>query len=269
MKNLSTTYPQDGYKISDPIAVFDSGIGGLTTLSQVRKLLPGENFIYFADIAHAPYGEKSTAEIVSLMEKNTGYLLEKKIKALVIACNTATSAAAALLRSRLNLPVLGLEPALKPAAARHQRIAVLATSLTLREEKFSRLMTEIAQDKQVLSLPCPGLMELAEKDFTAETAHQYLRCLIDPYTDKVEALVLGCTHYVFFRSWLEQNYPQLVIYDGNMGVARHLQHVLEEKNLINRNKEQGFLQWDCSLPSGEERDAFINKCQQNYYYLNR
>lgn len=263
MKNISTTYPQIGYNLYQPITVFDSGVGGITVLSQARKLLPGEDFRYFADIGNAPYGDKSTAQIQALMRENCRRLCALGCKALVLACNTATSAAAAMLRQEYALPILGLEPALKPAVLRHKRVLVMATRLTLREQKFAALLNQVAGDNQVISLACPGLMEMVEEDFHSEKIYAYLRRLLDPYCGKAEALVLGCTHYIFLRRWLEENYPCFAIYDGNFGVSQHLYKVLVQNNLLRQDKTPGKIIWDCSLPPGEERRRFLYKCRRD------
>ncbi|MEG1661810.1 MAG: glutamate racemase, partial [Clostridiales bacterium] len=259
MTNSSTNYPHNSQPLKDSIAVFDSGVGGITVLAAARKLLPGENFRYFADIVHAPYGDKDSGQVLSLMKQNIDYLVAQGTKAVVIACNTATSAAAEALRSYLSLPVLGIEPALKPAALAHRHIVVLATKLTLREEKFARLLQNIGGDCQVIPLACPGLMELAEADFASEEAHIYLNNLLYPYRECMEAVVLGCTHYVFFRPWIQQSFPRLAIYDGNQGVSQHLAHVLAEKKLLNPTNQCGKIIWDCSLQQGRQRQEFVAK----------
>jgi len=249
------------------IAVFDSGIGGISVLSSAIKRLPQENFIYFADIAHAPYGEKTAEEVRRLMGNNCDYLLSKGIKALVIACNTATSAAAWQLRDKLSIPVLGVEPAVKPAVAENcGKIAVLATSLTIKEEKFSHLLAELVADQQIIPLACPGLMELAEQDPFSAAARDYLENLLRPYADEIDAVVLGCTHYVFFRPLLAELFPYLQVYDGNQGVSRHLEKVLLDNCLTGG---EGRLVWDCSFEHGQQRDDFIAKCQRYFQYARR
>ncbi|MCR4962823.1 MAG: glutamate racemase [Firmicutes bacterium] len=260
---MSTSYPQTGYNLYQPITVFDSGVGGITVLAQARKLLPAEDFRYFADIANAPYGDKSTAQIQELMRDNCRRLYALGSKALVLACNTATSAAAAMLRQDYDLPILGLEPALKPAVLRHKRVLVMATRLTLREKKFAALLDQVGKDAQVIPLACPGLMEMVEEDFRSEKIYAYLRHLLEPYRGRAGALVLGCTHYVFLRRWLEENYPCFVIYDGNTGVSQHLYTVLAQKGLLRQAETPGNILWDCSLPPGEERRSFLDKCRRD------
>ena len=218
---------------NDPIGVFDSGLGGISTLQEMRRLLPGEDFIYYGDIGNAPYGTKSRDEVLRCVRNVVEILLRERIKALAIACNTATSAAAAALRQELEIPVIGMEPALKPAheIRKNGKILVLATPLTLREEKFSRLMERYGEGAE--KVPCPGLMELVEAEDT-EGAQNYLRTLLGQYRpEDVDAIVLGCTHYVFLREMIESMIPdRITVTDGNAGTARQLRRVLEGRGLL-------------------------------------
>ena len=146
-----------------PIAVFDSGLGGISVLRALVQRLPGEDFLYFGDSANAPYGVRPVAEVRRLTQDVIGRLYDRGIKAAVIACNTATSAAIGPLRAAFpDIPVIGIEPALKPAVAHHRRVLVLATPLTLREEKFVALMHQCAGCAEIVPLPCPELVEFVE-----------------------------------------------------------------------------------------------------------
>ena len=148
----------------DPVGVFDSGVGGISTLREMIRELPEERFIYFGDMANAPYGTKTTEQVTECVRNVVGHLMTRNIKALVIACNTATGAAAATLRSELTIPVVGMEPALKPAskARKNGSVLVLATPLTLHQEKFENLMKQYGEG--AVKVPCPGLMEIVEAD---------------------------------------------------------------------------------------------------------
>ncbi len=218
---------------SSPIGVFDSGVGGISVMAALRRALPGEDFIFFGDTAHAPYGTKSQAEVLTLVTRVMERLLGYGVKAVVIACNTATSAAAAALREAYTLPIIGMEPALKPAhALRHGgQILVLATPTTLRLPKFQRLMERYGEG--AVPLPCPGLMELVERE-SFDQAGRYLREHFAPYDmARVDAVVLGCTHYTFLRPVLKDLLPPAVsVLDGNEGTARQLARVLAEKQLL-------------------------------------
>ena len=222
-----------GINREDPIGVFDSGVGGISTLGAMAYLLPGENFIYYGDTRNAPYGTKSTDEVIHCVREVTAQLLEEHIKALVIACNTATGAAAATLRRELTLPVIGMEPALKPAweAHRNGNILVLATPLTLRQEKFTVLMEKYGE--HACTLPCEGLMELVENE-DDHAAEIYLRNLFSEWKEEeISAVVLGCTHYVFLKPMIRAMLPpHVLITDGNEGTARQLKRVLEGHMLL-------------------------------------
>ena len=220
----------------NPIGVFDSGIGGISTLKEMIRELPREHFIYYGDTANAPYGTKSTKEVIACVRNVVGHLREKDIKALVIACNTATGAAAATLRRELTIPVIGMEPALKPASEKREggSILVMATPLTLQMEKFNLLMSKYGEG--AVRVPCPGLMELVEKD-DEEAARQYLKKVFERYpADRVDAVVLGCTHYVFLKDMIRDLLPdRITITDGNAGTARQLKRVLARENLLNED----------------------------------
>ncbi len=221
-------------KKRDPIGVFDSGVGGISTLREMIRELPGERFIYFGDMANAPYGTKSTEEVITCVRRVVEKLQEKQIKALVIACNTATGAAAATLRAELTIPVVGMEPALKPASKvrKNGAVLVLATPLTLQQEKFENLMKQYGQG--AVKVPCPGLMELVEADDGTGALH-YLQDLFSRYpVDQVDAVVLGCTHYVFLKDMIRDLLPErIAITDGNAGTARQLRRVLDREGLLN------------------------------------
>ena len=219
---------------TDPIGIFDSGLGGISTLNEMRKLLPGERFIYYGDTGNAPYGTKSREEVLQCVRRVVDRLTGERIKALVIACNTATSVAAAQLRRELQIPVIGMEPALKPAheIRKSGKILVLATPLTLREDKFSRLMSLYGEGAE--KVPCDGRVELVEAG-DREGAKRYLEKVLGRFRlDEVDAVVLGCTHYVFLREMIQSMIPEhIAITDGNAGTARQLRRVLDERGLLN------------------------------------
>lgn len=225
-----------------PVGVFDSGMGGISVLRELRTQLPGENVIYYGDTAHAPYGTKPPAEVMARVREVMDLLMARKIKAVLIACNTATSVAAATLRAELDLPIIGMEPALKPAAAlRHGgRILVMATPLTLRLPKFQFLMERYGEG--ALPLPCPGLMELVEEgELDGPEVEDYLTRLLAPYRGApLDAVVLGCTHYVFLRSVLRRMLPaETALLDGNAGTVRQLHRVLEQRSLLRQEPTPG------------------------------
>ena len=219
------------------IAVFDSGVGGISVLRELRKQMPGENYLYFGDSANAPYGNRSTEQVRQLTLQAVERMRPRGIKALVIACNTATSAAVRVLREMYpDLIVVGIEPALKMAADRfpHGRVGVMATKVTLREEKFAYQAARFPQ-VQVERICAPGLVELIEAGkVSGPEVEKLLKEILNPFVGKLDALVLGCTHYPFVRKTATQILgPATALFDGGEGTARHTRHLLEEAGLIN------------------------------------
>lgn len=219
-----------------PVAVFDSGIGGIGVLRELQRVLPDENFLYFGDCANAPYGERTTEEIRELVLARAERLF-CRTKALVLACNTATAVAAAALRRHYREPVIGMEPALRPAlsAAPCPRVLVLATAATLREEKFAALLASARGRAKVTALAAPGLVRLAERGITAgDEVQSYLRALFAPFCGRrFDAVVLGCTHFPFFRAELARalGYP-VPLFDGAAGTARETVRRLAAAQLL-------------------------------------
>ena len=221
----------------DYIGVFDSGVGGVSVLRQLKKLMPREKFYYFGDSANAPYGSRSTEEIRQLTLSAVEKMGQTPLKALVVACNTATAAAIEVLREQYpQLIVVGIEPALKPAADQFPggRIGVMATEATLREEKFSRLLSRYAQTHTVCKIPATGLVELIEEGKAdSREAEELLRTLLAPYAGQLDALVLGCTHYPFASAAIRRCLgPRVVLLDGGEGTARETMRRLGEADLL-------------------------------------
>ena len=217
------------------IAVFDSGVGGISVLRELVRQMPQEKYLYFGDSANAPYGNRSTEQVRQLTFQAAEKLLQRGIKALVIACNTATSAAVRLLRQMYpELIIVGIEPALKMAADRFPegRIGVMATQVTLREEKFSQ-QTERFPNVQVERIAAPGLVELVERgQVSGPEVEALLSQILSPYVGKLNALVLGCTHYPFVRKTVSKILgSETHLFDGGEGTARHTRHLLEEAGL--------------------------------------
>lgn len=220
-----------------PVGVFDSGVGGLSVLREIRQLLPHERLLYVADSGHVPYGDKTPEFIRQRSQRIAGFLLEQGAKALVVACNTATAAAVLSLReAHPDTPIIGMEPAVKPAAAatRAGVIGVLATTGTLQSAKFAALLDRFASDVQVITQPCPGLVECVEAGELASPAtRELLQGLVAPLLAKgCDTLILGCTHYPFLKPLLRELIPPSVsLIDTGEAVARHLQRLLAERNL--------------------------------------
>lgn len=222
----------------DRILVFDSGLGGLSVLRELRQLLPRERFLYFGDSAHAPYGTRPTAQVRELTLAALEPFWKQAVKAVVVACNTATAAAIFELRqAHGDRVIIGMEPALKPAASRHPkgRILVMATGVTLREQKFCSLMDRFSTQCRIVPLPCPGLVELIESgQVHTPSVRARLQELLEPaMQEKVDAVVLGCTHFPFLRPVLRELLGSGVeILDGAPGAARQTLRRLEEENLL-------------------------------------
>ena len=225
--------------MNDLISFFDSGVGGVSVLHTARRILPNEHFLYYGDNGHAPYGPKPLEEIRRLSAESVGVLLDRGVKAVVIACNTATSAYAEILRAELKLPVIGMEPALKPAQeARHGgEILVLATQATLTLPKFQRLMKRYGD--HVIPVVGRGLVELVEagKADSPET-EAALRELLGKYVGRsIDSVVLGCTHYPFLAGAIRRMFPEAELFDGRTGTCMRLKHLLEAGGLRSKGTE--------------------------------
>lgn len=223
---------------SKPIAVFDSGLGGISVLRRLTQVLPEENFLYFGDSANAPYGSRPTEEIRSLTLENAEQLFSRGAKALVVACNTATSAAIDTLRERYpNRIIIGIEPALKLAVSRHPngRILVMATDATLREKKFATLMERFGEHCEILKCPCPELVEFVERgELEGEALQKVLKAELQAHlTPAPDAIVLGCTHFPFLQAEIRRvvgETPEIL--DGSDGTAKETKRRLSEAGLL-------------------------------------
>lgn len=218
------------------IAFFDSGIGGLTVLREAVRRLPNEDFIFFADTLHVPYGPKTREQVASYVREAAERILQCDIKALVLACNTATGAAAAELRQSYPVPVIGMEPAVKPAVEMNggsgRRVLVLATELTLSQSKYIGLVSRVDDQGIVDSLPMPELVEYCERlNFDPDELGAYFRRKFEPFDlNEYGTLVLGCTHYPYYTKLLEDLLPpQIRVIDGSAGTVRRLACVLDEQ----------------------------------------
>ena len=227
-----------------PVAVMDSGVGGLCVLREIRDLLPCEELLYFGDSAYAPYGERDATELAAHILDEAERLLGES-KALVLACNTATALVAEELRRRhAGVPIVGMEPALKPALSvcKKPRVLVLATALTLREEKFAELVEKCGKTATVMPLPAPEIVKMVEAG--AENCAEmdgYLGALLAPYRDPVpDAVVLGCTHFPFVKERILRALGKdIPVFDGVRGTARQLCRLLAQAGLRNPAPTRG------------------------------
>lgn len=232
----------------EAIGVLDSGLGGLSVLREAIKIMPNENFIYYGDSRNAPYGVKSSEQVKKLTFDVVEYLLGRGVKGIMVACNTATSAAVAELRIKYtDIPIVGIEPALKPAAnsSKEGKILVMATPMTLKEAKFHKLLDRYRDMREIEPVPCEGLMEYVEQGILeGEELDAYLREKLEPFMDtKISSIVLGCTHYPFVRSAIAKVVGQDIdIIDGSLGTSRELMRRLKEKDLLNDSMEKGTIE---------------------------
>jgi len=240
-------------KKTKPIAVFDSGVGGISVLRELRKILPNEDYIYYGDSKNAPYGMKTKEEVRKLTIDAAEYLFAQGAKALVVACNTATSAAVRSLRELYpDVPLVGIEPAVKPAATikPNCRVLVMATPMTIREEKFQTLMSKYEDMAEIIPLPCPGLMDFVERgDLSSEDFRRYLEELLFVHRiHPVDSVVLGCTHYPFAKEMIREVLgPDVMVFDGGEGTAREMKRRLAEANLLNDRETDGMVDFQNSL----------------------
>ncbi len=220
-----------------PIGLFDSGVGGLSIMKEVRRLLPGEDLIYVADSQYCPYGEKRPAEIRERSAVITRFLQEQGAKVVVVACNTASVAALEYLRAEFPLPIVGVEPAVKQAAlhSKNKKVGILATGVTLAGERYASLVERFGGDLTVINQPCPGLVEKVE---AGEIDSPATKALLVQYLQPMQAagvdvVVLGCTHYPFLKPLVRQLVASGVqVIDTGEPVARQVCRVLTENNLL-------------------------------------
>ncbi len=243
-------------KHTDFIGVFDSGVGGISILRELTAELPNEDFLFYGDSANAPYGEKDEEEVRQIAEDLAQRLIDRGSKAIVIACNTATSAAAESIRSRYpGVPVVGVEPAVKPAAMEldHKKILVMATPMTLKRDKYKALAGRFSENAQLVPLACPGLAARIEQGSLEESdLKEMLEDLLLPYVGQVDGVVLGCTHYPFIQNEIREILGEIPFFDGARGTARELKRRLEAAHLLTERTERGKVVFDSSRKSLKE-----------------
>lgn len=231
-----------------PIAVFDSGVGGISVLKHIHALLPNEQLLYVADSKHAPYGNKTTQEIQSRCFEIADFLIAKDAKALVVACNTATAAAIDALRMRYSLPIIGMEPAVKSAAAATKNgiIGVLATTGTLKSAQFAALLESYGRNVEVVTQACVGLVECIERgELNTANTKALIRQYCGPLlAEGADTIVLGCTHYPFVREAIAEIVgKEIVLIDTGAAVAKQLKSQMAENNLLSQNQQIAKVQF--------------------------
>ena len=239
---------------ANPIGVFDSGVGGLSVLREIRRELPGEDLLYVADSGYAPYGDKPGQLIEARSVAIIEFLVSQRAKAIVVACNTATGAAIETLRARFPLPIVAMEPAVKPAAAstRSGVIGVLATGSTLASDNFVKLYTRFGADVNILIQPCPGLVEQVEAgDLSGGRTRALLEQYILPLLElQADTIVLGCTHYPFLATLIREIAgPSVAIIDPSAAIARELRRRLADAGLLSLEARTGTERfWSSAAP---------------------
>lgn len=230
-----------------PIGVFDSGVGGLSILKQIHHLLPHEDLIYIADSKYAPYGSKTNDAVIQRCKIIVEYLISQGAKAIVIACNTATMAAISTLRKQYQLPLIGVEPGVKPAVLNSKSgvIAIMATSGTIASDHYIRRSTPYRKHIRFYDIACPGLADQIEKgELNSERTRALIENFLAPVIEyKMDALVLGCTHYPFVRPLIREIVgPSVDIIDTSIAIAKQLQRQLSQLHLLNENKTPANIQ---------------------------
>lgn len=231
-----------------PIGVFDSGVGGISVLQHIHALLPHEQLLYVADSRYAPYGSKTPQEIQSRCFEIADFLIARGVKAIVVACNTATAAAIDLMREKYTMPIIGMEPAVKPAAeaSKNGVIGVLATVGTLKSAQFAGLLESYGRNVKVVTQGCVGLVECIERgelrsDNTLNLLNKYCQPLLDEGADTI---VLGCTHYPFVKPLIQQIVGENVtLIDTGAAVAKHLQKRLAALDLLTQQYQTGAVRF--------------------------
>ncbi len=243
---------------NEAIGIFDSGIGGVTVLREILKVLPNENYMYYSDSKNNPYGDKSDDQIHELCENIVNVFIEQKCKAIVIACNTASAKSAQYLRQKYaDIPFIAIEPAYKMVYdyAYSESTLVLATKGTIESEKFNLLYHTYDNHKTIL-LPCVGLADIIEEG-NREKIKKYLKEHLELFRGKVKNVVLGCTHYPLIQDEIQEVLGEVTFFNGAPYLAKHLQEVLEKKDLIHNNNEKGTIQFIDSSNSEQKKKRFF------------
>ena len=230
------------------IGVMDSGVGGISVLKHIHALLPNESLIYFADSKYAPYGSKTAAEITARCMEIADFLIAKDVKVLVVACNTATAAAIDAMRERYTLPIIGMEPAVKPAAeaSKNGVIGVLATVGTLKSAQFAALLESYGRNVKVVTQACVGLVECIERGEldTPETKALIRQYCMPLLAEGADTIVLGCTHYPFVKDVIREIVGEdISLIDTGAAVAKQLKRQLVEKSLLSTSQEKAEIQF--------------------------
>lgn len=253
---------------TDPIAIFDSGVGGLSIAQCINHRLPNENLLYVADTLHAPYGDKTAEFIQQRVNEIAYWFIERNAKAIVVACNTATVNAIDQLRKNISIPVIGVEPAIKPAVnlSKNKKVAILVTKATAENQRFLTLVAQYSHNSEVIIQPCPGLVELIEQDKkNSPECELLLSKYLQPLLDKgVDTIVLGCTHYPLVKGIINKICGEnVIIMETALPVTEQLQRQLALHNLINPSNKLGTTRFYSSKHSDMQQALFTHIWQQS------
>lgn len=253
---------------TDPIAIFDSGVGGLSIAQCINHRLPNENLLYVADTLHAPYGDKTAEFIQQRVNEIAYWFIERNAKAIVVACNTATVNAIDQLRKNISIPVIGVEPAIKPAVnlSKNKKVAILVTKATAENQRFLTLVAQYGHNSEVIIQPCPGLVELIEQDKkNSPECELLLSKYLQPLLDKgVDTIVLGCTHYPLVKGIINKICGEnVIIMETALPVTEQLQRQLALHNLINPSDKIGTTRFYSSKHGDMQQALFTHIWQQS------
>ena len=250
-----------------PIGVFDSGVGGLTVAREIIRQIPNERIVYFGDTARLPYGTKSKDTIIRYARQIVNFLINEGVKAIVVACNTASAYALEEIKDEIEVPIIGVvKPGARTAVSvtKNNRIGVIATEGTINSGLYTKLIHEQNPEIEVIGKACPLLVPLVEEgwlhdDVTDQVLERYLK---DLKQADIDTLVLGCTHYPFVKKMISQTLgDEVLVFDGGAGTAREMKRRLNEKNLLSSGKSKGTVKFENSL-EGEQNIQKIKLCEQ-------
>lgn len=245
------------------IGIFDSGIGGVTVLKEILKILPNEDYIYYSDSINNPYGDKKDEEIIKICDNIVKYFIERDCKAIVIACNTASAKSANILRKKYpNIPIIAIEPAYKMVHdfAYNKTTLVMATEGTIKSEKFHKLYN-IYNNNDTYLMPCKGLADIIE-DGNEQNIRKYLSENLSEYKEKVQNVVLGCTHYPLVETGIKEVLGDVEFFNGAHSLSKHLKQILEEERLLTQKENKGNLEFIDSSNSELKKERFFKNLEK-------
>ena len=245
------------------IGIFDSGIGGVTVLKEILKILPNEDYVYYSDSINNPYGDKKEKEIIKICDNIVKYFIERGCKAIVIACNTASAKSASILRKKYSkIPIIAIEPAYKMVHdfAYNKATLVMATEATIKSEKFHKLYNTY-NNKNTYIMACKGLADIIEEG-NEQKIKKYLSENLSEYIGKVQNVVLGCTHYPLVEAEIKEVLGNVEFFNGAYSLAKYLKQILEEKELLTQKQNKGNIEFIDSSKSDVKKERFFKNLEE-------